>query len=228
MAPDHVGTETVEAVVRRQLATALGGRRGIAEAAIPTVLFTVTYLTTRHVPWAIGLSVAAALVFLVVRVVQRSQVQFAVNALVGIGIACFFVYLSARGGGSADDQTLAYFLPGLLYNAGYAVLMLASILVGWPLIGFLVGSVAGDPTEWHRDRRVVKLCGKLTWCLLAPCLLRVVVQLPIYLSGKSADDASGQIAALGLAKIVMGWPLQLAALALMVWLVSGRGRSGKR
>ena len=28
--------DTVEAVVRRQLATALGGRRGMVEAAVPT------------------------------------------------------------------------------------------------------------------------------------------------------------------------------------------------
>lgn len=223
MSAEHpVDTETVEAVVRRQLATALGGRRGIAEAAIPTLLFTITYLTVKNVQLAMGVSITAALLFLIVRLVQRSQVQFVVNALVGIGIACFFVYLSARRGGSADDQTLAYFLPGLLYNAGYAVLMAGSILVGWPLVGFLVGSVAGDPTEWHRDKRIVRLCSKLTWCLVAPCLLRVVVQLPIYLSGKAAEDASGQIAALGVTKIVMGWPLQLAALATMVWLVSRR------
>ena len=49
---------------------------------------------------------------LVVRLVQRSTVQFVVNALVGIGIGWLFVHLSARSGGSADDQALAYFLPG--------------------------------------------------------------------------------------------------------------------
>ena len=52
---------------------------------------------------------------------QRSTVQFVVNALVGIGIGWLFVALAARNGGDANDQALAYFLPGILYNTGYAV-----------------------------------------------------------------------------------------------------------
>ena len=67
--------ETVEAVVRRQLATALGGRRGMIEAAVPTLLFTVTWLTQRDLTLALMISVAAALVLLVVRLVQRSTPQ---------------------------------------------------------------------------------------------------------------------------------------------------------
>ncbi|MEU4418893.1 DUF3159 domain-containing protein, partial [Nocardia salmonicida] len=52
---------TVEAVVRAQLSTALGGRRGMLEAAIPTVMFTVTFLTTKDLRLALILSVSAAL-----------------------------------------------------------------------------------------------------------------------------------------------------------------------
>ena len=49
MAVDHLTgttTGTVEEVVRHQLATALGGRRGMLEAAVPTAGFTVLFLTT--------------------------------------------------------------------------------------------------------------------------------------------------------------------------------------
>ena len=105
-------TETVEALVRRQLSTALGGRRGMVEAAVPTLVFTVLWLTTRNLTVAVGASVAVALVELAARLVQRQTVKFVVNALVGIGIGWFFVHLSASRGGSADDQALAYFLPG--------------------------------------------------------------------------------------------------------------------
>ena len=38
---DAADVDTVEAVVRQQLSTALGGRRGMVEAAVPTLLFTV-------------------------------------------------------------------------------------------------------------------------------------------------------------------------------------------
>lgn len=212
---------TVEQVVRSQLAKALGGRRGILEAAVPTVAFTVLFVTTHDLRVAIAVSVACAAVLLVVRLVQRSTVQFVLNALVGIGIGALFAWRSARSGGDAGDQALAYFLPGLLYNAGYAVVMVFTVLVRWPLVGFLVGSVTGDPTEWRRDPAIVKLCGRLTWVLVAPCVLRVMVQGPIYLAGRNGWwDTDAAVAALAATKLVMGWPLQVAALMLMAWLLS--------
>jgi len=219
-----VGAATVEQVVRAQLSKALGGRRGMLEAAVPTLAFTLIFVTTKRLELAIGVSVATAVVLLVVRLVQRSTPQFVLNSLVGIGIGAFFAWRSARAGGSADDQALAYFLPGLLYNAGYAVLMVLSILVRWPLVGFMVGSVAGDPTAWHDDPQVVRLCRNLTWLLAAPCVLRVVVQLPVYLAGRAASDAGPMVAVLGVSKIVMGWPLQVLALLAMAWLL-GRNRT---
>ena len=216
----RVGTDTVEAVVRAQLSRALGGKRGMLEAATPTIAFTVLFISTRELQLALAVSLAAALVLLAVRLVQRSSVQFVVNSLVGIGIGALFAWRSARGGGDANDNALAYFLPGIIYNGGYAVAMVASIVVRWPVVGFMVGSVAGDPTAWRKDEQVVRLCRNLTWMLVLPCVLRLVVQLPIYLAGKSADDAGAMVAALGVSKIVMGWPLQLAALAGMVWLLA--------
>ena len=216
---------TVEAVVRAQLSKALGGRRGMVEAAVPTLIFTVFWLTTRELQLALIVSVASALVLLVLRIVQRSTVQFVVNALVGIGIGWLFVTISARNGGSADDQALAYFLPGILYNSVYTVLLGFTCLIGWPLVGFMVGSVTGDPTAWHADRPVVKLCTRLTLLLAVPCFLRVLVQGPIWLAGHSGSlDADTAVAALGVLKIALGWPLQLAAIAAMLWVL-GRDRT---
>jgi hypothetical protein len=219
-----VGAATVEQVVRAQLSKALGGRRGMLEAAVPTIAFTLLFVTTRRLDLAVGVSVATAVVLLVVRLLHRSTVQFVLNSLVGIGIGAFFAWRSARGGGDADEQALAYFLPGLIYNAVYAALMLFSTVIRWPVVGFMVGSVAGDPTEWHQDRQVVRLCRNLTWMLALPCVARVAVQLPIYFAGKAAADASPMVAALGVSKVAMGWPLQIAALAGMAWLL-GRNRT---
>ena len=220
-----VAPGTVERVVRAQLAKALGGRRGMLEAAVPTLVFTLVFLVGRQLGSAVAVSVAAAVLLLVVRVVQRSTPQFVLNSLVGIGIGAFFAWRSAHGGGSAEDQALAYFLPGLVYNAAYAVLMLVSTLVGWPLVGFMVGSVAGgDPVAWHADPQVVRLCRHLTLVLAAPCVLRVLLELPVYLAGRAAEDAGPMIATLGVAKVALGWPLQLLALAAMAWLL-GRDRT---
>jgi hypothetical protein len=216
----RVGADTVEAVVRAQLSRALGGRRGMVEAAMPTVTFTFTYILTKELRLAITLSVAIAVAMLVVRLVQRQTVQYVVNALFGIGVGCFFVWLGGRNGGDASQQALAYFVPGLVYNAGYALAMILSIVLRWPVVGLLVGAVSDDPLEWRRDRQIVRLCSHLTWVLVVPCLLRVVVQVPIYLGGRAADDADPYVTALGVAKVSMGWPLQVAALAAMVWLLA--------
>jgi hypothetical protein len=216
----HVDAHTVEAVVRQQLAKALGGRRGMAEAAAPTITFTVTYVSSKDVVLAIGFSVAIALTLLVIRLVQRSNVQFVMNALVGIGVGCLFVWLGGRNGGDESTQALAYFAPGIIYNAVYAVVMVLSILARVPAVGLMVGAVSDDPFAWRQDAQVVRLCSHLTWVLIVPCVLRVAVQLPIYLGGRAADDADPYVTALGLAKVGMGWPLQLAALGLMVWLLA--------
>jgi hypothetical protein len=220
-APQPPTTDSVEALVRHQLGQALGGRRGMIEAAVPTLTFTVVWLVGRNLTLALGASVGVAAVELLARLVQRQTVKFCVNALVGIGIGWFFVHLAASRGGSADDQALAYFLPGLLYNTGYAVVMGLTCLTGWPLVGFMIGSVTGDPTAWHANRQVVRLCTRLTWLLLMPCAVRALVQGPIWLAGHSGSiSADTAVAALGVLKVAMGWPLQLAALAAMSWLLS--------
>jgi hypothetical protein len=218
---EHPVEQTVEEVVRGQLAKALGGRRGMVEAAVPTLAFTLLFLLAHDLRLAVGVSVGVALVLLVARVVQRSTPQFVLNSLFGIGIGAAFAWRAARGGGDASDQALAYFLPGILYNAGYSVAMIVSILVRWPLLGFVVGSVTGDPTAWREVPAVVRLCSRLTWLLVLPCVVRVLVQAPIYLAGRNGWwDRDSAVAALGATKLAMGWPLQIAALATMVWLLS--------
>ncbi|MEW2358616.1 DUF3159 domain-containing protein [Spirillospora sp. NPDC029432] len=210
-AGDGNAHDTVEAAVREQLSKALGGVRGMIEAAVPTIGFTLTYVLTKEVKTAVILGVGVAVLLVLVRLAQRSNPQFVLNSLIGIAIAAFFALRS----GKAEDA----FMPGILLNAGYGLAMLVSILARWPVVGFIIGSVTtSDPTAWRSDPAVVRLCSKLTWILLAPCVLRVVVQYPIYLAD---GDQSGL---LGAAKIAMGWPLQVAALATMVWVVA-RGRT---
>ncbi|WP_405146438.1 DUF3159 domain-containing protein [Sphaerisporangium sp. NBC_01403] len=205
---DEVAHETVESAIRAQLAKALGGVRGIIEAAVPTVVFTITWISTEQLKISLMVSIGVAVLLLLVRLAQRTTPQFVINSLIGIGIGAVF---ASRSGDAKD-----VFLPGILYNGGYAAVMVLSIVVRWPVVGFLIGSVTGDPTGWRQDSGIVRLCSRLTWLLILPCLLRVVVQLPLYY----AD----QVAALGVAKVVLGWPIQVAALGAMVWVLA-RGRT---
>ena len=203
---------TVEQVVRAQLAKALGGPRGIVESAVPTALFTVFFLVSDDIRMSLIVSIGVTAVLLLVRLAQRSTTQFVLNALFGIGIGAFFAYRASQSGGSDEDVARAVFTPGLIYNGAYAVVIVLTILVGWPIVGFLVGSVTGDPTAWHSDKAMVRLCSQLTWILAIPCVIRVAVQLPLWLDH--------QIGLLGASKIALGWPLQLASFVVMGWLLS--------
>ena len=125
---------------------------------------------------------------------QRQPVQFVVNSLVGIGIAAVF----AARTGKAEDV----FLPGIIYNAAYAVVLTLSILVRWPVVGLMLGSVTGDLTAWRKDPAVVRLCSKLTLVLAVPCIVRVagaVAALPRRRGGlaRRHEDRAGLAAAGG-------------------------------
>lgn len=200
--------ETVEQLVRAQLAKALGGKRGVGESAVPTAAFTLCWILSHDLRASLILSIGSAVVLVLIRLIQRSTVQFVLNALVGIGIAALF----ATRSGEAKDV----FLPGILYNGGYAVVLVLSILVGWPIVGFLVGSVTGEPTAWHADKPMVTLCRRLTWLLALPCVVRVLVQYPLW--------AGDHVALLGTSKIVLGWPLQVASFAAMAYVL-GRNKT---
>lgn len=206
-----VDASTVEEVVRHRLSTALGGRRGMVEGAVPTIAFTLMFLVLHELRPALVVGVTLAVVLLMLRIAQRQPVQFVVNSLVGIAIAAIFASRTGR----AEDV----FLPGIVYNAVYAVGMVASIALRWPVVGLMIASVTGDLTSWRSDPGVVRLCGRLTWVLAVPCIVRVAVQYPLYLAG--------EVGWLGVTKIALGWPLQVAALAAMAWLLA-RGRTPLR
>jgi hypothetical protein len=202
--PTRVDAATVEEVIRHRLAVALGGRRGMLEGAVPTIGFTVTFLVSDELRLGLYVGIGLAVALLVVRVLQRQPVQFVVNSLVGIAIAAVFASRTGR----AEDV----FLPGIIYNAVYAVVMVLSILARWPLVGLMIASVTGDLSSWRADPGVVRLCARLTWVLALPCVIRVAVQYPLYLAG--------EVGWLGASKIALGWPLQVAAFAVMAWLLS--------
>jgi len=208
--PTHAAQATqptphsVEELVRQRLSDAFGGRRGILEAIVPTLGFTVTWIATHHLKLALAIGGAGVLTVVVVRLVQRSSVQYALNSVVGIAFAAIFALRS----GNAEDA----FLPGIIYNGGYFVFLSLTALVRWPLMGFLVGSVTGDPIGWHRDRQLVRLCSTLTWLLALPCALRFLVQYPLW--------AAGEAGWLGVAKLALGWPLQIAAFAAMGYVLA--------
>jgi hypothetical protein len=194
----------VEEFVRYQLSQSLGGARGMIESALPFIAFTIAWVIERQLYPAIAAAVATALLLALIRIVQRQSIRYVAQAVVPTAIA---VLIAARTGRAQD-----VFLPGILYNGALAVLSIASVAFRKPLVGFILGAAVGDPTGWTRDRGLVKLTSRLTLVLAVPYVTRFLVQMPLFLAG--------QVVLLGVAKVVLGWPMLIAALTVIGFLLS--------
>ena len=199
--------ETVEALIRRRLSAALGGWRGSLETALPTAVFVISWTWTQDVKVAAGAALAVAVVLAVIRVVQKSSLSHVAGAVFATAIAAFFAVRSGRAE--------AAFLPGILTNAAFLALALVSVATRWPAVGFIVGAgdprAQEDPFAWRRDRGMVRVCTRLTWVLIGVYVVRLFVMVPLYLSA--------EVGWLGVAKIALGWPLWVASLAVMGWML---------
>lgn len=198
----------VEEFVRHQLSVSLGGARGMLEGALPFVAFTLLWVLSHRLYASLGAALGVAVLLGLIRLAQRQSLKFVGQAIFPIVIAAVIASRTHR----AED----IFLPGILYNGVLALLSAFTILIRWPLVGFLIGAALGDPTGWAKDRGLVRMTSKLTAVLAVPYVLRFVVQLPLFLSG--------QVAWLGVAKVVLGWPLLVAVLAA-IGLMLSRGRT---
>lgn len=198
---------TVEEVVRTRLAEMLGGWRGSLEAALPTLAFVGVWMARSNLREAVVASLVVAALLAVVRLVQRQTLRFVLSSLFATAIAAFFALRTGRAGDA--------FLPGLLNSGFWFLLCLVSIATRWPLLGFVVGAadpdIAEDPFKWRRNHALVRVCTRLTWVLSGLYGVRLLLMVPFYLANN--------VAVLGVMKIALGWPLYLAALAVMAGLI---------
>jgi hypothetical protein len=194
----------VEEFVRYQLSQSLGGARGMIESALPFIAFTIAWVITRQLYPAIAAAVIAALLLAAIRLIQRQSIKYVVQAVIPTAIA---VLIATRTGRAQD-----VFLPGILYNGVLAVVSIVTVAIRKPLVGFIIGTAVGDPTGWTRDRGLVKMTSKLTLVLAVPYVARFVVQLPLFLAG--------QVVLLAIAKVILGWPMLIAALTVIGLMLS--------
>lgn len=178
------------------LTRALGGWRGIFDSGVPTILFVVAYLVTgNNLTTSLWVAVGGALAIAAWRLIRRESLQQIAAGLVGVGISAFVATRTGTGEG--------YFIPGLLQNAAYGVAFLVSILIGWPLVGVIVGFLTGRGVSWRADSDLRQAYAAASWIWVGLFGLRIAVQFPLYLAG--------WVGPLGVAKVVMGVPLFIAA-----------------
>lgn len=177
----------------------LGGPQGIADSSLPGLAFVIAYTaSSQNLKLAALVAVGLGALIGLVRILRGEPAKFALAGFFGVAIAGFI----ATRTGKAEN----FFLPGLLLNGGYALLYAVSIMVRWPLMGVLIGPLIGEGMTWRKDPSRVRVFNRISWIWVGTFLLRLAVQLPLYLGGS--------LVALGVAKTAMGLPV----FALAIWL----------
>ncbi len=184
---------------RESLLASVGGWLGIIQSSIPAALFVLVYALSKNTVAAVVLSLGVASAFVVMQLVTRKPATQAIAGALGIALSA---YLTLRDGGHPAD----YFIQGFFTNAAYGAVLAISILVRWPVIGFLVGLFRSEPAAWRKNKKLLRRADLATGLFVALFSLRLAVQLPLYFAN--------QIEALGIARVAMGVPLY----ALCIWL----------
>jgi hypothetical protein len=186
------------------LADLLGGRRSGWDATGPPVAFGVGWLLTDGSVWY---GVLAALVVGVAvagwRLFRGDRLG---SVLVGLLTVCLAALVVLRTGRASD-----FFLLQLVSNAASALAWLVSIVLRWPLLGVVVGTLLGQRGRWRRDPDLLRAYGQGSWVWVCQYVLRLAVFVPLY--------AADQVVALVGARVVLTWPLVAGCLALSWWVI---------
>lgn len=176
------------------LERAIGGWRGMIDSGLPSVVFVAVYLLNgRVLQPALIAAMATGVVILVWRLFRRQPLTQVLAGFAGVAISA---YVSSRTGEARD-----FFLWGLIVNVVYGSAFLISLALRWPLMGVVVGAITGDPSGWRQDPDLRRVFAAATWVWVFVFGGRILVQVPLYLAG--------WVGALGVAKVLMGWPLFL-------------------
>jgi hypothetical protein len=187
---------------RDKVLSAFGGRKGLIDSGIPSIIFLLTFNITHHLHSALLASVAISGLLTLIRLIRRDTLQHALSGLVGVLICSWF----ANKTGNPSDV----YIPKLLTNLGYGSVYLIANLAGWPVLGLMLGPILGENLKWrnHPERKRAYMRASWLWVLMF--FTRIAVQYPIY--------RSGNLNLLGSVNLAMGYPLFIAT-AYGSWLV---------
>jgi hypothetical protein len=182
----------------------LGGRGGALDATVPVLAFVVGLTVaqalgwTQPVAWAGGTAVLSALALGGYRVAHGRRPRAIAVGLLGVAVAAVVALYTGRA--------VDFFLVQIVANAVSGMAGAVSILVRWPLLGVIIGAALGQRTRWRRDPDLVRGYQRASWAWVAQYVVRLLVFLPLYLANA--------VVALGVARLLLTWPLVAVCIAV--------------
>ncbi len=181
---------------------ALGGTRGLIDSGLPSIVFLLVFNISHNLNKSAIAAIALSVIFAIARLVKRETLQHAISGLIGVA----FCALLARHTGKAAD----FYLPGLIINAIYGLVYSIANLIGWPVLGVLLGPILGENLAWRKVPARKRAYQRAGWLWVASFASRLIVQYPLY--------KTNHINWLGTARLIMGTPLFLLV-GWATWLI---------
>jgi Protein of unknown function (DUF3159) len=176
----------------------LGGRRGALEATLPTLVFVAAAALDVPLGPALGAAVLTAALVAALRWRRAQSIRAGLLGLLGVLIAAVVVLRTGRA--------VDFFAVQIVSNLASAVAWALSILLRRPLLGMVVGTVLRQGPRWRSDPDLLRGYSRASWWWVCSYLLRLAVFVPLW--------AADQLVALGVARVVLSWPLIAAVLGL--------------
>jgi hypothetical protein len=196
-----MGTPSTEPMNRSSsddLRVLLGGGRGALLATLPTVVFVGAVALDTSLGLALAAAVLTAVAVAALGWRQAQATRAGLLGLLGVLVAALVVLRTGRA--------VDFFAVQIVSNLASAVAWGLSILLRRPLLGLVVGTVLRQGPQWRSDPYLLRGYSRASWWWVYSYLLRVAVFVPLW--------ATGQLVALGVARILLSWPLIVLLLAL--------------
>jgi hypothetical protein len=186
------------------LARVLGGGRAAIEGSVPPVAFLLAWLASGgELLTAVIWSLVASAATLIPALVQRRQPRAVVIGMLMTVLAAMI----ADATGEARD----FFLVQLLSNAASALAWTVSIVIGWPLLGVIVGALIGTRARWRHDPVLLRAYRRASWIWVLQYVVRVVVFSVLWW----LDEPTW----LAIMRAALTYPLIIACIAVSGWVL---------
>ena len=177
----------------------LGGRRAALDATAPALAYVTGWLVSgRLLSWGAAAALVTGGAIAVLRWRRGDRPVAALVGLLGVSVAVLIALYTGR---AAD-----FFLAQLAGNVASALVWAVSVLARWPLLGVIVGGLLGQRSAWRQDPVLLRAYSLASWVWVGQYLIRIMVFAPLW--------AAEAVLALGVARVVLSWPLVAACVAV--------------
>ena len=190
-----------------ELRSVLAGRAGrILDTVLPLAVYLVVLALgswfAQHLPAltgetaALAGAAAAALGLLIVRLLRRQSVVYALGGLGAVGLAAVLIQQGSSGAG--------FFLPGLVTGGLTVLLTVVSSALNRPLVAWTSHLARRWPLEWYWHPKVLPAYNEVTIAWGVVFSLRLWLEYSLY--------TRGEVQSLGFVRLFLGWPFTILLL----------------